>query len=243
MEFVSKSDVGRKREKNEDYLITNKYDNECTIYIVADGLGGYESGEVASKVASEIILAYVEKCYMKDKRLDFKNILKESIILANDEIYKLEKTDVKYKNMGTTLVIVLIHNGNIFYTWVGDSRIYNINSSCDKIIQITEDDTYVNTLVKTNIIDETQAKNHPQKHMLTKAVGVFNKIDIDIYELDNSINGYILMCTDGVSNMLSEKDILNIFKKNKFENTAEKIVAKANDKGGSDNITLIAIKL
>lgn len=120
---------------------------------------------------------------------------------------------------------------------------YSIDNDFTKISQVTEDDTYVNALLKTNIINEEEALNHPQKHMLTKAVGIFNKIDVKVHTLSENFKGYILICTDGVTNMLNETDILNIFKKNKFENVANKIVEKANDRGGIDNITVVAIKL
>lgn len=243
MEYVAKTDVGKKREKNEDYFLVKTINDNVKIYVIADGLGGYSSGEVASKLASETIVQYLEKKYFPGKENNIKEILKQAVILSNNEIYKLEKTDEKYKGMGTTVVLLCVVDDKMYYSSVGDSRMYNIDSTLTKITQITEDDTYVNTLLKTNVINESEAQNHPQKHMLTRAVGVFSKIDVEINEIKNEYDGYFVICTDGVTNMLDEKEILNMFKKNKFETVAEKIIARANDKGGIDNITLIVIKL
>lgn len=243
MEYVAKTDVGKIREKNEDYFLVKKFSDNEIIYIIADGLGGYESGEVASKIATEIVAKYFEEFYIKNERKNIKDVIKKSIILANNEIYNLEKTDSKYKGMGTTIVILCVIGSDIYYASVGDSRIYNVNTAFSLITQITEDDTYVNALLKTNVINELEALNHPQKHVLTRAVGVFSNIDVDVYKLDRKFDGYIVLCTDGVTNMLDEKEILSVFKKYKFEQLADRIIAKANENGGSDNITLIIIKL
>lgn len=242
MIFYAASDVGKKREKNEDYYDIKTICDNVYLYVIADGLGGYQSGEVASKLAVDTIIAYFQNKYEINKKNNVKNILKQAIILANEKIYNLEKTDNKYKGMATTIVVLCIVKDKMYYVSIGDSRMYNINEQMTEITQITEDDTYVNALLKTNIINEMEALNHPQKHMLTKAVGIFNEIDFDIYELKENIDGYFLICTDGVTNMLDENELLNIFKRNKFENVAEKIIQKANDKGGIDNSTAIVIK-
>ena len=213
------------------------------MYIVADGLGGYDCGEVASKIASDSVMNYFLKEYGKSENHDIKEVLKQSLIYANKKIYSLQKSNEQYKNMATTIVIACVDKNIVYYTSIGDSRMYSINSDFTKISQVTEDDTYVNALIKTNIINEQEALNHPQKHMLTKAVGIFNKVDVKVHVLSENFTGYILICTDGVTNMLNEVDILNIFKKNKFENVANKIVEKANDRGGIDNITAVAIEL
>lgn len=241
MEYVAKTNVGKKREKNEDYFLVKTIDDKTAIYVVADGLGGYASGEVASKLACEIIVQNFEIKYSKS--CDIKEILKSSVILANEKIFEFEKTDEKYKGMGTTIVILCINEDKVYYTSVGDSRMYHVDKDFGLIKQITEDDTYVNTLLKTNVISESEATNHPQKHMLTKALGIFAKIDVEVFEFEYNVEGYLVICTDGVTNMLDEKEILNLFRKNKFETIAEKIVLKANDKGGTDNITVVIVKI
>lgn len=246
--YVVRSDVGRKREINEDYYLIRKISDHCEMYIVADGLGGYESGEVASKICAEtihegILNEYdrISKSKNKDKYIS--NMLKNIIQNTNDKIFNLEKTDIKYKGMGTTLLLVFRYYDNIYYLSIGDSRIYYIDREFKEITRLTEDDTYVNTLVKTNIITYEESKNHPQKHILTKAVGVFKDIEVEVSKLDDNLNGYILLCTDGVTNMIKNHEILNIFKSYEFDMLAQKIVDESNSKGGTDNITALVIDI
>ena len=245
MKFVAKTDVGKKRKNNEDSYYAKNLGNDVELYIVADGLGGYEGGEIASKVLVEKISSYIESNKKRLGTLSHEkvmSVIKMGLLIANEEIYKLEKTSEKYKGMGTTVVLVLKVKEDIYYLSVGDSRIYYINNKCDKIEQVTVDDTYVNELIKTNVIKEEEAVNHPQKHVLTKAVGILKNISAEV-SLLNIKEGYIMLCSDGVTNMLTEENILHIFKRNKFENLADKIVEQANANGGLDNITTIIIHL
>ncbi len=244
MNFVAKTDVGKKRSNNEDSYFAKIYNEDISLYIVADGLGGYEGGEVASNILVTKISEYFEKNINENlKKIEYvKNVLLKALELANFEIFSLEKTDEKYKGMGTTVVLLAVVYGTVYYLSVGDSRIYYTDENMLDITQITEDDTYVNTLIKTNVINEEEADNHPQKHVLTKAVGIFENIETSVKILEKN-SGDIVLCTDGITNMLSDKEILNILRKNKFSNLAEKLIAKANENGGLDNITAIVIEL
>lgn len=246
--YVVRSDVGKKREINEDYFLIKKLGDNSEIYIVADGLGGYECGEVASKICAESIYESlldeyerIEKSKNKDKYIF--NLLKNIVVVTNEKIFNLEKTDIKYKGMGTTLLVVFRYFDNIYYLSIGDSRIYYIDRNLSEITLLTEDDTYVNTLVKTNIITYEESKTHPQKHILTKAVGVFKEMEVDVHKLDDTLNGYILLCTDGVTNMIKKHEILNIFKENEFDMIAQKIIDESNNRGGIDNITALVIDI
>lgn len=246
--YVVRTDVGRKREINEDYFLIKKLGNKCDIYIVADGLGGYECGEVASKICAESIYEslldeYDKIAKSKNKDKYIYNMLRNVIVATNDKIFNLEKTDIKYKGMGTTLLVVFRYFDSIYYLSIGDSRIYYIDKNLNEIVRLTEDDTYVNTLVKTNIITYEESKNHPQKHILTKAVGVFKDIEVEVNKIDDELNGYILLCTDGVTNMIKKHEILNIFKDNEFDVIAQKIVEESNNRGGTDNITALVIDI
>lgn len=245
MKFTAKSDIGKKRENNEDDFYVRKINNDFYLYIVADGMGGYECGEVASSIATSSISSFLEEKAQIINKADtqsIKAILKEAVNFANSEIYNLEKTDEKYKGMGTTVVLVSKVNNEVYYLSVGDSRIYYIDDNFEKIKQITEDDTYVNTLVKTNVINEDEALTHPQRHMLTKAIGVFKDVDFNVSTLRDK-DGYLLLCTDGMTNMLSNEQILDVFKNEKFDKIAEALVKKANENGGNDNITVVVVKL
>lgn len=245
MEFVANTDIGKKRANNEDSFFAKCYNDEIALYVVADGLGGYEGGEFASKMLVDSISNYIESNLERLPKLNennIKNILNVSLNLANKKIYDLEKTDEKYKGMGTTIVLLLKVKSKLFYMSVGDSRMYHITSDFSKIEQITVDDTYVNELIKTNVITKEEAIDHPQKHVLTKAVGILKNINANV-EILNKDKGYLLLCSDGVSNMLSCEEILEVFSKNDFSKLADNIIKKANLNGGNDNITVVIVKL
>ena len=244
MNFVAKSDIGKIRTNNEDSFFAKEYNEDVSLFVVADGMGGYASGEVASSIVTETMSTCIEEyinILPSKKEENVKEIFKEALTKANEKIFNLGKTDIKYEGMGTTVVAILKVKNNMYYTSVGDTRIYYIDDKLKAIMQITEDDSYVNELVKTNVITKEEAENHPQKHMLTKAVGILDTIVFDIKKI-NKKKGYLLLCTDGLTNMLNDREILKIIQENNFEYTAEKLVLKANEKGGNDNITVVILK-
>ena len=244
MEFVAKSDVGIKRKNNEDSYFAKKYNNDISLYIVADGLGGYEGGEIASK----LLVIKMARCFEEHLNDNLKseevvrNVLQNSLFECNRQIHAMESSNEKYSGMGTTIVLVAIIYGEIYYLSVGDSRLYYIDENINYIKQITEDDTYVNELLRKNVIKLEEAKNHPQKHVLTKAIGVFNDLNIEVNKLYKD-KGYLLLCTDGLTNMVEDNKILEIVKKTKFEKLADKYIEVANSNGGADNTTVVVVKL
>ncbi len=245
MDLVAKTDVGKKRVNNEDSYFIKTYNDDISLVIVADGLGGYASGEVASKMLVDTVSLYIEDYLNVLVSLDeekIKEILSLAVVKANKIIFDKEKTDIKYKGMGTTIVAVLKVKNTLFYISVGDSRIYYIDSKLENITQITSDDTYVNELVKTNVITKEEAKVHPQKHMLTKAVGVCETLNVLAYKI-NVQEGILLLCSDGLTNMLDDLNILEIVKKSKFDKLVSNLIKEANNSGGVDNITVAIIKL
>lgn len=244
MEFVAKTDVGLRRSNNEDSYFAKKYSDEISLYIVADGLGGYEGGEIASRLLTIKMSRYFEEHLdddLKDESI-VSDILLTALDKINGEIYKMEKSSPKYNGMGTTIVLVAVIYNKVYYLSVGDSRLYYISNGRNSIKQITEDDTYVNTLLKTNAIEQKDVENHPQKHVLTKAIGVFKDIKTELHVL-NETSGYLLLCTDGLTNMLDNEAILQVLQMKKFENTADEYIKKANENGGVDNTTVVVIKL
>ena len=244
--YVAKTDIGQKRENNEDYFMVQKLDEMASVYILADGMGGYSSGEVASKSCCLAVLDKIEQLYYDFDvltQVQIVNLLKMAIKDANDLVYKLEKTDEKYKGMGTTVVVIFVYDKDVYYVSIGDSRIYTLDEEMTKVTRITEDDTYVNELLKKRAINAAEAKNHPQKHILTKAVGVFENIEVNVKKIDLNEVRYIFAFSDGVTNMLRRKDMLEVFKNTQFNNWADEIINKANENGGKDNITVIAIDI
>ena len=244
--YVAKTDIGQKRENNEDYFMVQKLDEMASVYILADGMGGYSSGEVASKSCCLAVLDKIEQLYYYFDvltQVQIVNLLKMAIKDANDLVYKLEKTDEKYKGMGTTVVVIFVYDKDVYYVSIGDSRIYTLDEEITKVTRITEDDTYVNELLKKRAINAAEAKNHPQKHILTKAVGVFENIEVNVKKIDLNEVRYIFAFSDGVTNILRRKDMLEVFKNTQFNNWADEIINKANENGGKDNITVIAIDI
>lgn len=245
MEIIAKSDIGMKRQKNEDSYYIKMIEDDIGLYIVADGLGGYNGGEIASEMLTRNVSDYLEPKAKwlrnaSDEKIEF--IINQAIMYANENIYNLASSDEEYQGMGTTVSLLFKIGNRIFYVSVGDSRIYHLDSNFKKMEQVTTDDTYVNELIKTNIINEDEAKSHPQKHILTKAVGVVKSIDVEVKKLDIN-DGYFILCTDGVSNMLTDEEIVNIFKTTKFDDVASNIIVRANENGGVDNITVVVVKL
>lgn len=245
MRYTAKTDVGLKRNNNEDSLFAKIYDNDTALFVVADGLGGYSSGEVASQIAVNAIKDNFElnletlKASSEDK---IKQFFKQLISITNEKIYNMQNTNPKYKGMGTTIVLVSKINNRLYYESIGDSRLYYIDSKKENIEQITVDDTYVNELLRKNLIKKSEVENHPQKHMLTKALGIFNKVDIQVNILERQ-KGYLILCSDGLTNMLTNEDILQIVISNNFLVLSDVFIDNANRNGGKDNITVIVVEI
>lgn len=245
MKFVSKTDVGKKRKNNEDSIFSKIYNKDVALFIVADGLGGYESGEVASSMLTKKVSSFIEErleSITNCKENAIQDTICMALTLANGEIYRLEKTDIKYKGMGTTVVLLLKVKNKFYYVSIGDSRMYYINKNKKEIEQITIDDTYVNELVKTKVINEKEAKVHPQRHVLTKAIGIVKDLKF-VAEKLNKKDGIVILCSDGLTNMVSSDKILECVQDNEFDKLADNLVNLANNNGGLDNVSVTVIEL
>ena len=240
MQVFAKTDIGRERKLNEDYYYAAKPDDKIKLFILADGMGGYNGGEVASKMAVEKAKTYIEKNFNKNKESKEKieQLLKDAVRYSNEEVYKKSVSKKELQGMGTTLDICLIYNSKIYIAHIGDSRVYRIRK--DFIRKITRDDSYVQTLIEDGKITKEEAFNHPKKNMITKALGCTPEVEPEIYTKTFIKNDIILMTSDGLTNMVKEEEIKNIIKNDK-ENSAESLVQKANENGGYDNITVVII--
>lgn len=234
MKFVHKTHRGNIREINEDfYYIPNENEN---LYIVADGMGGHLAGETASKMAVEIISEEIKKLsFNNEKELidGFQDVIKKT----NRIIYKKSVEDIKLRGMGTTLSLGYIYNNKLYYTNIGDSRIYKIDTD---IKQITKDDSFVNYLVELGEITPDEAKTHPKKNVITKALGTSENIDVEMMSF-NLQHEKILICSDGLTNMVSDEEILEVLNTTTFENSVDVLMDRALKAGGVDNITIIII--
>lgn len=235
------SDVGKAREINEDYFYISYPDDEIQLFILADGMGGYNGGEVASKLAvtsaKNYILSNFEKNNSdKDTILD---LVKNSSQYANMVVYEKAKENPELSKMGTTLDICLIYQSKAFISHIGDSRIYRIRK--DIIRKLTQDHSYVQKLVKDGTITKEEAEHHPKKNMLMKALGCNAFVEPDIAVKGFLKDDIILMGSDGLTNFVSQDDLYKTVKEN-IEFAPQELVNIANNNGGQDNITVVVIK-
>lgn len=228
-----KSDVGIVRNLNEDYAGYIE-EEEYKLYVVADGMGGHNAGEVASEMAVNAVKAYVKENYKNEGS----NVLENAILFANEKIYDKARGGFEYKGMGTTLVAALVYEDNIIVANVGDSSCFGITGS--NIIKITKDHSLVQELIDSGSITEEEGRNHPKKNVITRALGTNNVVKIDIFKIDMNTYDKYLLCTDGLSNEVLEEEILReINDINDYNTACDKLVLLAKNRGGRDNITVL----
>lgn len=235
MKVVSATNVGNYRENNEDsYYI----DPSEKLFVLADGMGGHLAGEKASAMATEIIAKNFENLTENCDIQDIMDMTNESIKKANYEIFKKSAENDDYRGMGTTVVMGYVLDDTFIYSSVGDSRIYVID---DDINQITKDDSFVNYLMEIGEITEDEAKVHPKKNVLTKALGTNDDVEVIINNLKLKDKDIVLLCSDGLTNMVSNDKICEIVKNNSPKIARDKLIELALKNGGMDNITFILI--
>jgi len=241
LKFFSMTDIGRKRELNEDYVYASDEPVGCleNLFIVADGMGGHKAGDYASEHTVKKLVE-VAGTYREDSFPKIEKILQRAIDEANAYIYMRSKEDEALSGMGTTLVAATCSKDRLTVANVGDSRLYLIN---DEITQITQDHSLVEEMVSLGGIDRETARRHPDKNIITRAVGVGASVKADFYELELRAADRILLCTDGLTNMLSDEEIHRIINGHTdIEQAVRELIAKANEQGGRDNIGIILIE-
>ena len=238
----AKSDVGKVREINEDsYYISDSLD-EIQLFILADGMGGYNGGEIASKLAIQSAKSYIENNYGEIDKTDKDSIIQligSSMEYANMIVYEKSKEDKELEGMGTTLEICLIYNNRAYIGHIGDSRIYRIRKEFMR--KLTQDHSYVQKLVKDGTITPEEAVHHPQKNMLMKALGCNAFIEPDVMVKGFLKDDIIIISSDGLTNLVSQEKIFELAKQN-IEQAPKELIKLANNNGGFDNITVIVIK-
>lgn len=226
MVIAYKSDIGKKREKNEDSLYV-----KGNLLIIADGMGGYNGGEIASKMAVDILAEN-----LSNAKGDFRQKISRAIEKSNKEIFENAKDSLI--GMGTTVDVCILDKDVLHIGHVGDSRVYVLRNG--KLEKITVDHSYVEMLLSKGEITDEEARDYPMKNMITRAVGAGEKIKIDYYVKNIEAQDKLLMCTDGLTNMMSEDEIACTLINSKTPDDAvNTLVKKANDNGGEDNVTVI----
>ena len=236
----AKTDIGKAREINQDYYSIPKTEDHLQLFILADGMGGYNGGEVASSLATEATKSYIENNFnqIEHTKESILELIKNAIEYANMVVFEKSKSVPELDGMGTTLDICFIYNNKIYIGHVGDSRVYRIRGGL--IRKLTKDHSYVQQLVEDGKITREEANHHPKKNMLTKALGCTAYVEPDIRARNLEAGDILVMCSDGLTNMVEEKEIYQIVKEN--PETAPKILVDlANEAGGYDNITVITI--
>lgn len=241
MRSCAKTDVGSKRTVNQDsvYRMDQPIGNLPNLYIVADGMGGHNAGDYASRTCVEVLSESVRTSRVPTPL----GILQEAIGRANEEVYRRSIEDPSMQGMGTTVVVATVLGNSMYVGNIGDSRLYLLNSSA--IRQVTEDHSLVEAMVRNGELPKEEARLHPNKNIITRALGTERQVMADFFEVTLKENDIVLMCTDGLSNMVEDQEILQIVN-NYSESlmaTAAQLVRKANEHGGKDNIGIVLIRL
>ena len=238
MKICSLTDIGSTREMNQDYLYSSEeaVGKLPNLFIVADGMGGHKAGEFASRYVVETTVRTIEGS-KEDEPI---TILSESIETANRKLKEYADAHQQMKGMGTTIVAAVIQERSLIAANVGDSRLYVVG---DEITQVTQDHSLVQELVRLGQMDQESAKTHPDKNVITRAVGVSDNVKIDIFERQLNPGEYIVLCSDGLTNMVDDAVILQILHgAGNLSDKAEQLIKLANKNGGKDNITVIIIE-
>lgn len=235
MKTLSMTDIGRKREINQDYVFATDetIGNLPNLLVVADGMGGHRAGDFASRFTVEVLAEEVQN----SKETHPEQILGNAIQTANERLMEEAAKDSRLEGMGTTLVAATILDHVLYFANVGDSRLYLINK---EIRQLSKDHSMVEEMVRLGGLTEEEAKHHPDKNIITRAMGVKDKVEPDFFEYRLKGGDTILMCSDGLTNMVDDDEIFQIVKSARdIVEAVETLIQRANENGGSDNIGIV----
>lgn len=232
------TDVGVKRNMNQDFVYASDQPvgNLSNLYIVADGMGGHNAGDLASRYTVETMVDYIEGA--KETRAI--PLLEAAVAAANSEVMKKSMTDKSLAGMGTTVVAATVQEDCLYVANVGDSRLYLLD---DGIEQITRDHSLVEEMVRAGELGREDARNHPEKNIITRAVGVRERIRVDFFDVALNPGDRFLLCSDGLTNMVDDEEILDLVNRERsLEAAAHRLVAMANRNGGKDNISVVLVE-
>ena len=224
------SDIGLKRKINQDAYLK---DDATGLFIVADGMGGHRGGEVASQLAVEVIQQFCRQ----NLELAPRDCLDKAVNLSCQEIYKQSMANEELSGMGTTVLAMLFRDDSVYIAQVGDSRAYLLQTG--KIWQITEDHSLLNEEIRAGRVAAGQAANYQFKNVITRSVGYENHVTVDIYRRQAQVGDMFLLCTDGLSGLVSSHEMVDEVKKAGPDGALKNLVGLANSRGGDDNITVL----
>ena len=233
------TDKGLKREDNQDYFEFQVLNDTTAFAVLCDGMGGANAGNVASKLAVESICRYIKSSYhnnLSDSAIE--NILRSAVSSANDQVYSQSLKSPDFKGMGTTVVVAFVKDNSAYILHIGDSRAYKFSN--DVLEQLTVDHSMVQSLVDSGQISVEEARVHPKKNIITRALGVGEFVAADFNVCDFENDSAILLCSDGLSNFMQENDIKNELM-SLDETVVQRLISGANKGGGGDNITAVVI--
>ncbi len=241
MKIVARTDTGLVRDNNQDSYAACELSDKAVFAVVCDGMGGAAEGAVASSEAVRLIKERIAGHYSDDMSdISVKSLLISSIENANESIYDLSLSDEKYEGMGTTVVAALIANNYVYIAHAGDSRAYRISNGV--LNQLTRDHSVVQRMVEIGRITAEEAEDHPDKHIITRALGVDGDIKVDFCQESFEEDDILILCSDGLTNYIETEDILRLTDDGCYYNYADRLVNLANQNGGGDNITVVAVE-
>ena len=240
LKAIGKTDIGNVREINQDYFVCGELGENAVYAVVCDGMGGENGGHIASKTACEIVRDSILGAYgslFSDNSI--RGILQTAATAANVSVFDRSQSEEELRGMGTTIVAAIVSDGMAHIVHAGDSRAYHL---CRKgIIQVTKDHSVVQLLVDRGEIKEEEARFHPKKHFITRALGVMSTIDLDYCEFPMEEHDALLICTDGLTNYFSNEQIFGLTLAAGYERCVDVLIENAKNEGGSDNITVVCI--
>lgn len=237
MKVFSATDIGQKRKMNQDYIFTSQepIGNLPNLFVVADGMGGHNAGDFASRYGVSVMVETVRR----DKNFNPVKIMRNAMEAANREVLEQSREDPAMAGMGTTMVACTLVGGYAYVANVGDSRLYLAN---DTMTQISQDHSLIAEMVRLGELTPEEGRNHPDKNIITRAIGTADTVQVDFFDFRLNQDDQILMCSDGLSNMVEDAKMFEILKDDSIEDKSEALIQEANANGGKDNIAVIVIR-
>ena len=238
MKVYSATDIGRKRQMNQDFIFTSDepVGNLPNLFVVADGMGGHNAGDFASRYGVSVLVETIKK----DQNFNPVKIIRNGVEAANKEVFDQAARDHSMAGMGTTMVVVTVTGEYAYIANVGDSRMYVMEGG--KLHQISQDHSLVAEMIRIGEITPEEGRVHPDKNIITRAVGTAERVRVDFFDIKLEEDSIILMCSDGLTNMVPDEDIETLLCEEGAQNKAQRLVDAANANGGKDNIAVVVVE-